>query len=198
MEMARKKTDVVQLKLRFSETLRRRLEREAKQQKQSLNGEIISRLEQSFRKAEDTDLIARVLGGMFGATGGLLNALVTAIWLIEKRTGKQWNKDPDTSQEVRDAADFIIDALVRPEAVFEQATTRADDLMRQYEMASKAEVFEAVSAAAQRALRARGAALEALQRMGLAPSDAEIANVVKKIQAQKAAAGPQVQETEKK
>ena len=50
--MARKLQDTVQLKLRFSEALRRRLEREAKRQEQSLNAEIISRLEQSFRKAD--------------------------------------------------------------------------------------------------------------------------------------------------
>ena len=45
---ARKPTDMVQLKLRFSEVLRRRLVREAKKRNCSLNTEIVARLEQSL------------------------------------------------------------------------------------------------------------------------------------------------------
>src|SRR5262249_1141802 len=90
--MARKTTDSVQLKLRFSEALRRRLEREARRQEHSLNGEIINRLEQSFRKSEDADLLGSTLRALFGgATGDLLRAIATVIWLIERRTGKKWN-----------------------------------------------------------------------------------------------------------
>jgi hypothetical protein len=47
--MARKPTDTVQLNLRFSEALRRRLEREAARHERSLNTEIVERLKQSFR-----------------------------------------------------------------------------------------------------------------------------------------------------
>jgi hypothetical protein len=50
--MARKPTDMVQLKLRFSEALRRRLEREAARNNRSMNTEIIHRLEESFRQHE--------------------------------------------------------------------------------------------------------------------------------------------------
>jgi hypothetical protein len=50
--MARKPTDTVQLKLRFSEALRRRLEREAARNNRSMNTEIIHRLEESFRQHE--------------------------------------------------------------------------------------------------------------------------------------------------
>jgi biopolymer transport protein ExbB/TolQ len=46
--MARKATVMVQLKLRFSEALRRRLEREAARNKRSMNTEIIHRLEESL------------------------------------------------------------------------------------------------------------------------------------------------------
>lgn len=46
--MARKPTDMVQLKLRFSETLRRRLERAAARNNRSMNTEIIHRLEESL------------------------------------------------------------------------------------------------------------------------------------------------------
>jgi hypothetical protein len=46
--MPRNPTDMVQLKLRFSEGLRRRLAREARRRNCSLNTEIIARLEQSL------------------------------------------------------------------------------------------------------------------------------------------------------
>jgi Arc-like DNA binding domain len=49
--MARKSTDTVQLKLRFSETLRRKLERAAARNNRSMNTEIIHRLEESFALA---------------------------------------------------------------------------------------------------------------------------------------------------
>jgi hypothetical protein len=50
--VARKLTDEVQLKLRFDERLRRRLEKAAEQHLFSMNREIIERLQQSF-SAED-------------------------------------------------------------------------------------------------------------------------------------------------
>jgi hypothetical protein len=53
--MARKPSDTVQLKLRFSETLRRRLAREARRHGQSLNSEIVSILEERFRESADAD-----------------------------------------------------------------------------------------------------------------------------------------------
>jgi hypothetical protein len=46
--MARKPTDTVQLKLRFSEALRRRLERAAAREGRSMNAEIIHRLERTL------------------------------------------------------------------------------------------------------------------------------------------------------
>ena len=56
--------ETVQLKLRFAESLRIRLEREAKKNGQSMNSEIVQRLEQSFQIAGDqVDLIARSLMG---------------------------------------------------------------------------------------------------------------------------------------
>src|SRR5262249_61970123 len=53
-------TDTVQLKPRFSEGLRRRLERAAKANDQSMNAEIIQRLEQSFRERDQKQLINSV------------------------------------------------------------------------------------------------------------------------------------------
>jgi Arc-like DNA binding domain len=61
--MARKLTDEVQLKLRFSEALRRRLAREARRQKHSLNTEIVTRLDQSLlsQRGDKTTLAAKAL-----------------------------------------------------------------------------------------------------------------------------------------
>ena len=56
----RKPNEVVQLKLRFAERLRARLEKAASKTDNSLNTEIIRRLERSF--AEE-DVIAEALGG---------------------------------------------------------------------------------------------------------------------------------------
>jgi hypothetical protein len=55
--MARKPTDTVQLNLRFSEALRRRLERAAKNNDCSLNAEIVDRLEKSFDLPELTKAV---------------------------------------------------------------------------------------------------------------------------------------------
>ena len=46
--MARKPSDIVQLKLRFEEKLRRRLQADAAKNERSLNAEIIDRLERSY------------------------------------------------------------------------------------------------------------------------------------------------------
>jgi hypothetical protein len=47
--MARKPTETVHLKLRFDEKLRRKIEAAATKNDQSMNAEIIQRLEESFR-----------------------------------------------------------------------------------------------------------------------------------------------------
>src|SRR5258708_4810701 len=54
--------DVVQLKLRLEEYIRRRLEHSAKKNSRSLNSEIVHRLRQSLRDAEDdTDATAKAV-----------------------------------------------------------------------------------------------------------------------------------------
>jgi plasmid stability protein len=59
--MARKKTDIVQLKLRFPEALRRQLEREAKRHGRSLNAEIVSILSHKFLDADEIQKRARAM-----------------------------------------------------------------------------------------------------------------------------------------
>jgi Arc-like DNA binding domain len=58
--MARKLTDTVHLRLRFDESLRRRLERAAESNKRSMNAEIIHRLEESFHRVDQEELIKSV------------------------------------------------------------------------------------------------------------------------------------------
>jgi len=204
--LARKPTDTVQLKLRFSEALRRRLEREAARQDRSLNSEIISRVEQSFQKRDESELTASTLRAAFGgATGDLLRAIPIAIWLIERRTGKKWNEDFETYFSVKDATDNVIEALARPltpvraAGIFKQREERlfSPDLLERIagmmvgdleqrripksQSQIIAEIEKMETASLQRSRLAKGAALEALQKMGMAPSDAEIAEAGKKV-----------------
>jgi hypothetical protein len=59
--MARKPSETVGLHLRFSESLRRRLEREAARRGRSMNAEIVDRLELSFRVPDLADAVATAL-----------------------------------------------------------------------------------------------------------------------------------------
>jgi len=58
--VARKVTDTVQLKLRFSERLRRRLERAAEHHEWSMNTEIVDRLDVSFQR----EALEKEIGGV--------------------------------------------------------------------------------------------------------------------------------------
>jgi Arc-like DNA binding domain len=55
--MTRKPTEIVHLKLRFEEKLRRRLERAAESKGHSMNTEIIERLEHSFQAKSIEDVV---------------------------------------------------------------------------------------------------------------------------------------------
>jgi hypothetical protein len=72
----RKKTATVQLKLRFREELRRKLERQAKGREVSLNNEIVRRLESSFESGS-TDLLVHVLTG--SPTNSKLLAMIASV-----------------------------------------------------------------------------------------------------------------------
>jgi Arc-like DNA binding domain len=58
--MPRKPSETVQLKLRFPERLRIRIEAEAKKNERSMNAEIVHRLEQSFEGDDRADLLKTV------------------------------------------------------------------------------------------------------------------------------------------
>jgi hypothetical protein len=118
--MARKPTDTVQLKLRFSEALRRRLERAAKANNRSLNSEIVGRLEDSFSSDPAVDKIALAL-------------------FMESVDGKNWKDERMSADTVRIAVDRIIAGIaglplehptLAEIAEFPELSSRADSLAR--------------------------------------------------------------------
>jgi hypothetical protein len=62
----RKPSDTVQLKLRFPESLRRRLEREAEANHCSLNTQIVNILEDAFRKSDKLQDRAKAIAHALG------------------------------------------------------------------------------------------------------------------------------------
>jgi hypothetical protein len=86
--VTRKPTDLVQLKLRFDERLRRRIERAAERNECSMNAEIIKRLEQSF---EQVDKIEEIFGGAHNVA--LCRMLAGALGMVEAKAGSRWS-DP--------------------------------------------------------------------------------------------------------
>jgi hypothetical protein len=120
--MARKPADTVQLKLRFPEALRKRIERAAKVSDRSLNLEIVSRLESSFSSDPDpaVDLVA------------------LAMWM-ESVNGKNWKNDRLSADTVRIAVDRIIAGIaglplehptLAKISEFPEVSSRADSLAR--------------------------------------------------------------------
>ena len=101
------------LRIRIEPELLARLEKSRKAQGRTLTGEIVHKIEQSFRKSEDADLAAETFrAALGGPTGDLLRSFATAIWLLEKRTGKKWNEDRDTAFQVRPAIGAEVERFV--------------------------------------------------------------------------------------
>ena len=105
--MARKPTDQVQLKLRFDEKLRRKLELAAERADRSMNAEIIYRLEQSFA---DSDILTRIEKKMDEIKDG-----------IQETQDQQYERLPDPRYRPRH----------RPDHELEEADRRADRGMDQ-------------------------------------------------------------------
>jgi hypothetical protein len=102
--MARKPSEIVAVTLRIREDLRRRLEREAKRGRTSLNGEMEQRLEDSFEMANMASLIRVLVGG--GFTADLLAAIAKVFDL-----GGEWKKYPEMSEAARVRIDAAYIAL---------------------------------------------------------------------------------------
>jgi predicted DNA-binding protein len=184
--MARKSKATPHLRVRIEPEVLERLEKSRKAGGRTLTGEIVDRIERSFRKEDDAALAVKVFRSIFGApTGDLLRAFATAIWLIEQRTGKKWNQDRDTYLDVRTAIEAICEALQAPlspsrafELFVEQKVGSEDAVERLRKNIPEPDATELVKIF-QKADRARVVALEALQKMGMAPPDAEIAEAGK-------------------
>jgi hypothetical protein len=102
----RKKSDVVQLKLRIREALRARLEAAARRNDESLNSEMARRLENSFLRAEN-DLLVRVLLAPHPFSLGVLRA-VSAIFFA---AGKDWDRSNEGRRKVEAAIHKVIDGI---------------------------------------------------------------------------------------
>ena len=114
----------------------------------SVSEEIEQRLDQSFQKAHEADLITNALRAVMGEpTGDLVRAITIAIWLIERNAGKKWTEDLEAAWEVSGAVDDIVNAIA--------------GLPRGAERAAKYFAYY-------------GVAFETLQKMGIMPSDAEM------------------------
>jgi hypothetical protein len=177
--MAKKRKETTpHLRIRIEPELLARLEKSRSANNRTLTGEIVHRIEQTFRKSDDADLAILVYRAAFGdLTGDLLRAFATAIWLIERRTGKKWHEDVDASFQTSTAIDeifkwfmtrrgdddFLLGRAVRLKyGVRDPIPAPSDDPSALHKK------FEQIHRAGQTA------ALETLRQMGMAPSDAEI------------------------
>jgi hypothetical protein len=100
----RKKTDIVQFKLRIREELRRQLEAVAHAEERSLNSEIASRLENSFTRERNLILLESLLAPGMGLS------LVRAVGIILRSAGRDWDTPPK-SHSVAEAIRKIVAVL---------------------------------------------------------------------------------------
>ena len=183
--MARKRKGATpHLRIRIEPELLMRLEKSRTANNRTLTGEIVHRIEQTFRKSDDADLATLVYRAAFGErTGDLLRAFATAIWLIEKRTGKKWHEDRETALQVRHAIDEIIEwffAWRRRDPATDAAFLKYRDLSPEVLVLSGAGLEKSENTTR---VAANTAALETLHIMGMAPSDAEIDEAATKYRA---------------
>ncbi len=117
-----KKSTTVQLKVRLKEPLRARIEKAARKQEHPMNTEIVDRLEMSFSEDEKLQLTHQiVMDGVYEQFGGIgtysiMKLLTEAIRYIEDETGKSWQDDRNTYEQVETACKVIL-SRYGPEAV---------------------------------------------------------------------------------
>src|SRR5215472_10673725 len=162
--MAKKRNEATtpHLRIRIEPELLARIEKSRTENSRTMTGEIIHRVEQTFRKSDDADLATLVYRAAFGdRTGDLLRAFATAIWLIERRIGKKWHQDNETAFQVQRAIEEIMQwfSWQRRDPAKEAA------FLKYRSPEDSPENRDAVGNAA---------ALETLQKMGMAPPDREI------------------------
>jgi hypothetical protein len=107
VEEERESTGVAQLKLRLGEALHQRLKQQASEHKRTLNSEIASRLEESFRRSEQVE---ELFGGHHNVV--LFRFLTGEIGLIELRSGRPWHEDRNTLLQCADAVVAAMGRLI--------------------------------------------------------------------------------------
>lgn len=103
--MAREPNEIVQLKLRFRESLRERLEKAASEEGESLNSTIVARLERSLREDAEFGI---------GTQAEVLRAIIGIMGATTRTFGRPWYEDPDGAQTVRSVVSYLL-SLIRPE-----------------------------------------------------------------------------------
>jgi hypothetical protein len=105
--MARKPKETTHLRVRIESALLARLEKVREKTGRTLTGEIVHRIEQTFRKEEDADLGSAFLGG--DDTAKSLGLLATAMRLVTAEgDGTPWSKDQTKAEAVQAAAPLLI------------------------------------------------------------------------------------------
>jgi hypothetical protein len=105
--MPRKPKDTPHLRVRIEPKLLARLEKAREKSGRTLTGEIVHRIEQTFRKEEDEDLGRAFLGG--DDTAKTLNLIANAMRLeTAAEDGRPWSGDREKAEAVRTAAQLII------------------------------------------------------------------------------------------
>ena len=128
--MARRPTETVQLNLRFSEALRRKLEREAARTDRSMNAEIIQSLEASFSVPELTavlmdqfadlqDTSSRKMIESFSSRVGRLEARQESLRELLKKSRGTLNNKPLDWQDIRKMIESFSSRAGRLEARIE-------------------------------------------------------------------------------
>jgi hypothetical protein len=105
--MARKPKETTHLRVRIESALLARLEKARENTRRTLTGEIVHRIEQTFRKEDDAELHRAFLGGDDTAKA---IALIANAMRLETAAGDgtPWSKDQTKAEVVQTAAPLLI------------------------------------------------------------------------------------------
>jgi hypothetical protein len=137
--MPRKPKDTPHLRVRIEPKLLARLEKAREKSGRTLTGEIVHRIEQTFRKEEDEDLGRAFLGG--DDTAKALQLIANAMRLeTAAQDGTPWSGDQEKAEAVRTAAQLIISGtaglpVTRPTIDYSDSTTELRPSERGWELA---------------------------------------------------------------
>ncbi|MBK8907628.1 MAG: hypothetical protein IPM60_06915 [Rhodospirillales bacterium] len=102
---ARQRAQTVQVKIRMRPHLRQALEASAAERGNSLNAEVVSRLDEAFLSERD------IYGGPH--TAALMKLLGLTVRMVEQMTGKAWDTDLGTQHAMRRAVAGVLAVVDR-------------------------------------------------------------------------------------